>query len=317
MSIRSVSTAERRSRRSMTHIAATVGMVLIATLAIAPAASATYPDRNGLIAFQADTGTGSQIYTVRPNGHDLRQITHLEGDATAPDWSPDARRIAFTFNECSVAIMDADGSDFSLIADDQSQCLSDPSFTPDGTRLVFGHFDWLGTGADEIWSMNPDGSDKHVVTGAGNTDPNVSPDGQKLSFKDATVGALFVQNMDGSGLGQVSPSVSVAYKSDWAPDGRRIVYSDNSEPGPNDAVNIATVRPDGTDLRYLTHYAAPLLAWVGGYSPDGQWIVFRLEDHGLFTLYRIRPDGTDMHPILPSSTTFKPRNIDWGPAAGH
>ena len=296
---------------------AIVAFTMLATFALAPGASATFPDRNGRIAFQAQTDHGIQIFTVRPNGHDLRQITHLDGDATAPDWSPDASRIAFTFNDCSVAIMDADGSDLSLIADDPSQCLSDPSFTPDGSRLVFGHFDWLGTGADEIWSMNPDGSDKHVVTGAGNTDPNVSPDGQKLSFKDATVGALFVQDMDGSGLVQVSPSVSVAYKSDWAPNGRRIVYSDNSEPGPNDAVNIATVRPDGTDLRYLTHYAAPLLAWVGGYSPDGQWIVFRLEDHGLFTLYRIRPDGTDLHAILPGSTTFRPRNIDWGPAAEH
>ena len=92
------------------------------------------------------------------------------------------------------------------------------------------------------------------------TDPNVSPDGQKLSFKDATIGALWVQNVNGSGLVQVSPSVSVAYKSDWAPNGQRIVYSDNSEPGPNDAVNIVTVRSDGTDSRYLTHYAAPLLA---------------------------------------------------------
>ena len=291
-------------------------LTILATLALAPAATATFPDRNGRIAFQAQTDHGVQIFTVRPNGHDLRQITHLDGDAEAPDWSPDASRIAFMFNGCSVAIMDADGSDLSLIADDPSLCQSDPSFTPDGTRLMFAHFDWLGTGADEIWSMNLDGSDKRVVTGAGNTDPNVSPNGRKLSFKDAGVGALWVQNMDGSGLVQVSPSVSVAFKSDWAPNGERIVFGENSEPAPGDAVNIATVKPDGTDMRYLTHYPAPLRAWAGGYSPDGQWIVFRLEDHGQFTLYRIRPDGSDLHAILRSST-FVPRNIDWGPAARH
>jgi Tol biopolymer transport system component len=303
----------RPTRRSA--ILAIAVPLLLATLALAPVVSATFPARNGLIAFQAQTDHGIQIFTVRPNGHDLRQITHVDGEATAPDWSPDGRRIAFTLNECSVAIMDADGSDLGLIADDPTMCQSDPSFTPDGARLVFGHFDWLGTGLHEVWRMEPDGSDKRVVTGAGETDPNVSPDGRKLSFKDSSVGALFVQGMDGSGLVQVSPAVSIAYKSDWAPDGRRIAYSDNSEPGPDDAVNIATVRPDGTDTRYLTHYPAPLLAWLGGYSPDGQWIVFRLEDHGLFTLYRIRPDGSDLHQILSPSTTFRPRNIDWGPAA--
>ena len=114
MSIRSVSTMERRSTKSVTRLAATVGMVLIATLAIAPAASATYPDRNGLIAFQADTGTGSQIYTVRPNGHDLRQITRVDGEALRSDWAPDGRRIVFELDTAeagSIAIMNADGSD--------------------------------------------------------------------------------------------------------------------------------------------------------------------------------------------------------------
>jgi Tol biopolymer transport system component len=299
--------------RRRAAILAVAALTILATLALAPGVGATFPDRNGRIAFQAQTDGGVQIFTVQPNGHDLRQITHVGGDATAPEWSPDGTRIAFTFNDCSVAIMDADGRDVSLIADDPSLCQSDPSFTPDGTRLVFGHFDWLGTAADEIWSMKLDGTDKRVVTGAGNTDPNVSPNGRKLSFKDATVGALWVQNMDGTGLVQVSPSVSVAYKHDWAPNGRRIVLSDNSEPGPTEPVNIATVRPDGTDFHYLTHYTGPIHAYVGSYSPDGQWILFRLEKDGLNTLYRIRPDGTDLHAILRASE-FRPRNIDWGPA---
>ena len=292
-----------------------VAFVILATLALAPAATATFPDRNGRIAFQAQTNHGIQIFTVRPNGRDLRQITHVDGDATGPDWSPDGRRLAFTLNDCSVAIIDADGGDLTVIADDEGLCQSDPSFTPDGTRLVFGHFDWLGTGAHEVWSMKLDGSDKRVVTGAGETDPNVSPDGQMLSFKGPDDEGLFVQNMDGSGLTLVSPFVYVAFKSDWAPDGQHIIFSDIADPRPDQAVNIATVRPDGSDLQYITHYPAPVIAYVGGYSPDGQWIVFRLVKDGSSTVYRMRPDGSDLHAILPSSSTFIARNIDWGPAA--
>src|SRR5262245_10968860 len=99
-----------------------VAMAVLATLVLAPTAHATFPARNGLIAFQADTGSGYQLYTVRPNGRDLRQITHVDGDAIKPDWSPDGRRIAFALDECSVAIMNADGSGLRVL----------PSQTPGG-----------------------------------------------------------------------------------------------------------------------------------------------------------------------------------------
>ena len=68
-----------------------------ALLACAPGALATFPGHNGRIAFHSATATeGRQIFTVRPNGRDLRQITHVAGDAINADWSPDGRRIAFT-----------------------------------------------------------------------------------------------------------------------------------------------------------------------------------------------------------------------------
>ena len=58
-----------------------------------------------------------------------------------PDWSPDGRRIAFALNECSVAMMDADGGNLDVIASDPDLCQGDPSFTPDGSRLVYDRFD--------------------------------------------------------------------------------------------------------------------------------------------------------------------------------
>ena len=290
-------------------------LIALAMLAIASSVGATYPGRNGLIAFHADVGdNGPQIFTVRANGRELRQITHVDGVAALPDWSPDGRRIVLTLNECAIAVMDADGGSLDEIASDPGACLNDANFTPDGARLVFTRFDFA-LEVEQIWSMKVDGTDQRFITDAGGPDPNVSPDGRKISFKGGPDGALFVANIDGTGIVQVSPSISVTYKHDWSPDGQFIVVSDNSSPSPTESVNIVTVRPDGTDWTYLTHYPAGFRANVGGYSPDGQWIVFRREGPGLVpTMYRIRPDGSDLHALYRSSTIV-PRFIDWGPAA--
>ena len=71
---------------------ATVVLTALATLALAPSVGATYPGRNGLIAFHANVGDEAQIFTVRSNGHELRQITDVDGVAGVPDWSPTGAR---------------------------------------------------------------------------------------------------------------------------------------------------------------------------------------------------------------------------------
>ena len=97
-----------------------------------------------------------------------------------------------------IALVDADGANLHEIASDPDACLNDASFTPDGARLVFTRFD-VAVEVEQIWSMKTDGSDQQFITGAGGPDPNVSPDGQKISFKGGPDGALFVANIDGTG----------------------------------------------------------------------------------------------------------------------
>ena len=282
---------------------------------------ATFPGRNGLIAFQAQATADAhyEIYTVRKNGHDLRQITHLDADAIRPDWSPDGRQIVFEIDRneapfCSIALMNADGTDIVELTPNEIVCEGDPSFTPDGSRIVFDRFD----GVDEaFWSMDLSGNDRQRI-GPCCADPNVSPNGEKLSFvpfnEQEFGAALFTSNIDGSNLFQVAPfSFAVALKQDWAPDGQHLVFTKNGigHP-PGVSANIATIRPDGTHLCLITHYeGGDVQALVGSYSPDGRWIVFRLEDHGLSGLYEMHPDGSHLRVILPLSS-FKPRSIDWG-----
>jgi Tol biopolymer transport system component len=276
-------------------------------LAVRP--TAVPPDRNGRILFEADTPDGRQIFTIRPDGHDLVQVTKVEGGATLAEWSPDGQQIAFTQAQCSIATVDPDGENLRVLASKSGFCYSDPSYVPAVSRLVYSRFD-PAADVEQIWSMDLDGGDQQLLTTGGGPDPNVSPDGTKLSYKKPG-GALMVEALDGSGVVQISPSISVTYKHDWSPDGQHIVVSDDSDPAEGEAVNILILTPDGSDTRYLTDYPAPMRANVGGYSPDGKWIVFRFEGDGPPAMYRIRPDGTGLHKVFESATVI-PRFIDWG-----
>jgi Tol biopolymer transport system component len=73
-------------------------IVLAGSIALlAPSANATVPGPNGLIAFRANTGSGDQIYTIDPGTLVQTQLTHVDGDALQPHWSPDSSLITFEF----------------------------------------------------------------------------------------------------------------------------------------------------------------------------------------------------------------------------
>jgi Tol biopolymer transport system component len=307
--------------RKFLAVVASFGAALMPT----PAALATVPGPNGLIAFRADTGSGNQIYTIRPDGTGQQQLTYMYGDdLMQPHWSADSSLIAFeldTPSTCAnVAYMDASGSNIVVLPLANSDvCEGSPSFSPGGRIFYEGY-----TGRrDSIWSMAQDGADRHWITsceGRGVTDPEVSPDGQMLAFTcyQRSGSALFVARIDGSHLRQLTPfSFDVGSKEDWSPDSGHVMFiSVHNEGAPDMQVNTATIRPDGTGLRWLTSYPpGGTLAYGNSYSPDGRWIVLRLEEGGLYALYDMHPDGTALQPIT-SFSPFRPRGMAWGSASG-
>jgi len=46
--------------------------------------------------FYSDRTGKNQIYTMRPNGGDVRRLVATAFDDNAASWSPDGRQIAFT-----------------------------------------------------------------------------------------------------------------------------------------------------------------------------------------------------------------------------
>jgi Tol biopolymer transport system component len=310
-----------------------LALLLVAAVdAVPDRALATTPGRNGLIAFTAPTEAGNQLFTVRPDGTGLRQITHVAGDASNVDWSANGRHIVFGIGDetsARIAIARADGSHLRLLPQPDGVFDDQPAFTPDGRKIYFERYT-VATNDDAIWSMAIDGSDQQRVVGPFPngfvTDPNFSPDGKTMSFQGfdgSVVGpapeleparGLFTADPDGGNVQQIRPyTADETIKADWAPNGRRIAVTENANHfHPDDSANIVTVRRDGSRARQLTTFHdVETNAYFGSYSPDGRWLVFRLERNGLFGLYRMHPDGTHQQAILPLSS-FRPSLIDWG-----
>ncbi|WP_344157778.1 hypothetical protein [Nocardioides koreensis] len=285
-------------------------------------AEGTFPAENGRIAFAAEN-PGFQIYTIRADGTGLRRVTHVPGGgASQPDWSGDGTRIAFgrerTDGTSDVIVMDADGSNRHNLT--KSGYETQPAFSPDDQHLYF-ECDCHPQG---IFVMRDDGTARRRITthgfrGEADSDPNTSPDGGTVTFVrhkvDGELQALMAVDRTGDNLRRLVPyRREVAIKHDWAPDGEHIVITINADYPHGRSPNVATIRSDGTGLRQLTHYAGGRQgAFAGSYSPDGRWIVFRVENlkTNVFRLVKMHPDGT--HRTRIATLPFAPRGIDWGP----
>lgn len=311
-----------RIRRDVTTVV--VGLIAWAALSPAPPASATYAGRNGEVVFGSVTDAGRQLFTVTANGRRATQVTHVDGDASFPDWSPDGRMIVFDVegeDRCSVMLMGADGSNPRDLSHGRPGCEENASFTPDGRSLVFVA-QRCEDCTEGIWSMDLTGHHLRRITpspaGMHSKDPNLSPDGSMLGLvaeDEQNLAGIFVMDLASGGpLREVVPrSYDVSRKLDWSPDSRRILFSDHANETDLPA-NLTTVRPDGSGLRLLTRYTdASTRAFSGSFSPNGHWVVARLETSTGYTLVRISAHGGPGHPILFSPDTPQ-TGSDWGVA---
>ena len=113
----------------------------------------------------------TRILRVRTNGSRLQQLTSPELNASAPDYHPSGRFIAFDThdnfpapNAGHIAMMREDGSDVRVILrGDEQNFFNNPSFSPDGRQITFAR--WLVSVPNdpEIWTARADGRRAHAL----------------------------------------------------------------------------------------------------------------------------------------------------------
>lgn len=170
----------------------------------------------------------SSLYIVSADGSAERVIRREPRRRTpviltAPAWSPDGKRIAFTritFGDepgAAVYVMDADGKHGRRLVDEAAE----PDWSPDGRRIAVASYrDRVGRTCFQECSVNSE---------------------------------IYVVDVGGGNLRRLTTSVANEASPTWSPDGRRIAFvSDRS--GRNDhEYELYVVEAGGGDPRRLTH----------------------------------------------------------------
>lgn len=281
-------------------------LTLVAFLiATAIPASATYPGKNGRIAFIA----GLDVYTMNPDGSDVKQLTNLGLDNNAfwESWSPDGKHIVF--NEFPAPdhlgqlwLMNADGSNQHLLLADSDFTDERPSFTPDGSAVVFNRCR-LDIEACAIYQVGLAGGTPTSITdielGIQDVSPQYSSSGN-LIFASVSRGgilcAIYLKSGEGEGLRQLTPTELSNRQPDWSPDGNRIAVSSHCQNPQNEEIWLADV--DRNEIRQLTNngndYFAGPHDFHPSWSPQGDAIVFERDapDFSSSAIYIMKHDGS-------------------------
>jgi Tol biopolymer transport system component len=176
-----------------------------------------------LIAFDSDRESNQETYIINVDGSGLTPLTRTIGRNILPAWSPDGKRIAYTGNRYlgwNVYVMNVDTSDDERVTEGHGACR--PDWSPDSQKIAFVSQEADGKG--DIWLMNPDGSEKQLLTtDKNNYDyyPAWSPDGQyivyaKTSDKNTGNWELHVISVDGKEQAQLTTHPARDKYPDWA-----------------------------------------------------------------------------------------------------
>jgi Tol biopolymer transport system component len=258
-----------------------LSMLVFVIFSTSSPVTATFPGRNGKIAFASTLDGNLEIYSMDPDGSNLTRLTDNPASDNTPAWSPDGMKIAFSSDrdgDFLLYIMNADGSDVAKISEFPGWT---PAWSPDGTKIAF-----TGRGARgvDVFVMDADGSnltnlsnypgDENSPIYSDDLEPVWSPDGTKIAFVSSRIlgHGIYIMDANGENQTRISPLGDWRWMDDnpnWSPDGTKIVFAGTRS---HPMWEIYVIDIDGSNQTRLTNDYG-LYFKNPTFSPDGTKIV--------------------------------------------
>ena len=264
--------------------ALTTALIAMLAVAFAPSASATFPGRNGKIAY---TNNKDQIALVKSDGTGKQTLTHFTnlGYMEAPMFSADGRWIVFdgaTTGDTDLYVMRSNGAHLHKITHTTAYEWG-PSWSPNGKWIVFAG----DGGSSPIVAIHPDGTHRHRIGSGIGEYPRYSPNGSKIAYGSSVDGQIHVMRADGSN--DHALTVAGGDYPDWSPNGRLIGFTSGGQ--------VWIMHADGSHKHQVTTTGA---FYSPVFSPDGAWIAYSTGGGNPISVSRI--DGTHAHVVVGSQS---------------